>query len=401
MNFEELAVFGSKPAFSRKLHVGCPNVGDRERLLWRINDLLERRWLTNNGIFVQEFEQKLADFLAVKHCVTTCNATIALILTIRALELTGEVILPAFTFIATAHALRWQGITPVFCDLHPETHAINPAEVEALITPQTTGIIGVHIWGQPCDVKGLSAIAQAHKLKLMFDAAQAFGSTYQGKMLGNFGSAEVFSFHATKVINTFEGGVIATNDDALAHKLRLMINFGFVGVDQVIELGINGKMSEVAAAMGLTSLESFEGFVAVNHRNYQQYQQELADIPGVLVFKYNGAERLNYQYVVVEIEESVTKISRDDIIKILQAENIIARRYFYPGCHRLSPYSVDFPNVSSRLVQTERLCQRVLVLPTGTSISPEDISKICQIIRLVSAQGALTSKYLLNKEGKS
>jgi dTDP-4-amino-4,6-dideoxygalactose transaminase len=378
----QLAYFGGEPKFKEKLYVGRPNIGNRERLLARINDMLDRRWLSNNGVFVQEFEQRIADYLGVKHCIAVCNGTIALELVIRALELQGEVIIPSFTFIATAHALQWQEITPVFCDIDPKTHTINPWRVESMITPRTSGIMGVHVWGQPCHVEMLAEIAEKHDLKLMFDASHAFGCSHGGKMIGNFGSAEVFSFHATKFMNTFEGGAIVTNDDELNQKLRLMKNFGFSGFDNVIYLGTNGKMSEVSGAMGLTSLESMEEFIAVNRRNYDCYQEGLAGIPGVSLFPVNQAEKHNYQYIVLEIEEEEAQVSRDMLIKILHAENVIARRYFYPGCHRMEPYRSYFPHAGLLLPETEKLGQRVLVLPTGTAISEEDIFTISNIIKM-------------------
>jgi dTDP-4-amino-4,6-dideoxygalactose transaminase len=382
----ELAFFGGEPKFSEKLYVGRPNIGNRDRLIARINDMLDRRWLSNNGAFVQEFEQRIADYLGVKHCIAICNGTIALELVIRALELKGEVIIPSFTFIATAHALQWQEITPVFCDIDPKTHTLNPWRVESLITPRTSGIIGVHVWGQPCDVETLTEIADKHHLKLMFDASHAFGCSHQGTMLGNFGSVEVFSFHATKFMNTFEGGAIVTNDDDLNQKLRLMKNFGFSGFDNVIYLGTNGKMSEVSAAMGLTSLESMEEFIDVNYRNYQCYQKGLNGISGVSLFPMNESEKHNYQYIVLEIDEEKTQVNRDLLVKILHAENVIARRYFYPGCHRMEPYRSYFPHAGLLLPETEKLSQRVLILPTGTAISEEDVSKICEIIRLAIAK---------------
>lgn len=386
----ELAYFGGEPKFKEKLYVGRPNIGNRDRLLARINDMLDRRWLSNNGLFVQEFEQRIADYLGVKHCIAVCNGTIALELVIRALELKGEVIIPSFTFIATAHALQWQEITPVFCDIDPKTHTLNPWRVESMITPRTSGIMGVHVWGQPCNVEMLAEIAYKHHLKLMFDASHAFGCSYQGQMIGNFGNAEVFSFHATKFMNTFEGGAIVTNDDDLNQKLRLMKNFGFAGFDNVIYLGTNGKMSEVSAAMGLTSLESIEDFIEVNRRNYYCYQQGLAGIPGVSLFPVSQAEKHNYQYIVLEINEEEAQVSRDMLINILHAENVIARCYFYPGCHRMEPYRSYFPHASLLLPETEKLGQRVLVLPTGTAISEEDIFTITSIFKMAMSHFKIT-----------
>ena len=227
----DLAIFGGEPAFNEILHVGRPNIGDRKKLIARLNAILDRRWLTNNGPVVQEFEERLAEFLGVRHVITVVNATIGLELVIRALKLTGEVIVPAFTFVATAHALQWQEITPVFSDIDPATHNLDPACIERMLTPRTTGIIGVHVWGRPCDIEALEAIARKHNLALLFDAAHAFGVSHRGRMIGQFGQAEVFSFHATKFFNTFEGGAIATNNDDLAEKLRLMRNFGFSGME--------------------------------------------------------------------------------------------------------------------------------------------------------------------------
>ncbi len=383
----DLSLFGGTLAIADKLYVGRPNVGNRERLLERINRVLDSRWLTNNGPFVQEFEQKIAEMLGVRHCVAMCNATVALEIAIRAVGMKGEVIVPSFTFIATAHALQWQEITPVFCDIDPRNHMIDPNRVEALITPRTTGIIGVHLWGQACDTDALAAIADRHGLKLMFDAAHSFGCSHNGRMIGNFGDAEVFSFHATKFFNTFEGGAVVTNNDDLAARIRLMKNFGFSGFDNVSYIGTNGKMSEISAVMGLTGLEGLKEVVSINRRNYQLYQKELGNLPGIKMLTFDEQEDSNYQYIVLEIDEAVTQISRDHLLEVLWAENVIARRYFYPGCHRMEPYRSYFPHSKLLLPETEGLAKRVLVLPTGTSVGPQEISTIGQVIRLTVAHG--------------
>ncbi len=381
-HINELALFGGQPAFIEALHVGRPNIGVREKLLERINDMLDRRWLSNNGPFVLELEQKLAHFMHVRHCIVVANATIALEIAARALALEGEVIVPSFTFIATAHALQWLGITPVFCDINPNTHNIDTKKVEDLITERTTGILGVHVWGRACDIENLNMIAQKHHLKLMFDAAHAFGCSYKGQMLGSFGDLEVFSFHATKFFNAFEGGAITTNDDELAGKLRRYKNFGFIGVDNVVDIGINGKMSEASAAMGLTSLESLDEFIDANFRNYQAYQKGLAGIPGIKMVEYDGNQKNNFQYIVIEIDENETGINRDLLVKILHAENIRARRYFYPGCHQMEPYRSQHSSSYPPLPETEKLTRKVFQLPTGTSVQQDDIEKICNIIRV-------------------
>jgi dTDP-4-amino-4,6-dideoxygalactose transaminase len=384
---------GSKEtAFSEPLHVGRPNIGDRKKFLARVETMLDNRWLSNNGPFVQEFETKIAEFAGVKHCIAMCNATIALEIAIRAAGMKGEVIVPAFTFIATAHALQWQEITPVFCDIDPVTHNLDPSRVEELITPKTTGIIGVHVWGRPCNVEALAEIAERRNLKLMFDSAHAFGCSHKGKMVGGFGLAEVFSFHATKFFNTLEGGAVVTNDDEFAAKIRLMKNFGFSGYDNVIYIGTNGKMAEVNAAMGLTNLESLDNFVAVNRRNYEAYRDCLSKIPGLSMIEYDTTEKNNYHYVVVEVDKSETGISRDELIEVLGAENILARRYFYPGCHRMEPYRSNYPHARLLLTETEKLRHRVLVLPNGTAVSPVEIEIICGILERAIRPSAKNSR---------
>jgi dTDP-4-amino-4,6-dideoxygalactose transaminase len=377
---ESLAVFGAPPAFEDPLHVGRPNIGDRKAILARMEEMLDRNWLSNNGPFVQEFEARIAEAAGVKHCIAACNATVALELAIRALGMKGEVIVPSFTFIATAHALQWQEITPVFCDIDPHTRTLDPKKVESLITARTTGIIGVHLWGQPCDVEGLADVAQRHNLKLLYDAAHAFGCSHKGKMVGGFGDAEVYSFHATKFLNAFEGGAIVTNDDDLARRLRLMKNFGFDGPDSVVYLGINGKMTEACAAMGLASLECMHTFVEVNRRNMARYDLRLTDLPGVVLLTDETLEQRNYQYVIVEVDEESAGLSRDALLKVLHAENILARRYFYPCCHRMEPYKTLFPEARLRLPHTERLSERVLCLPTGTAMNEATIDAVCDVI---------------------
>lgn len=360
------------------LVVGRPNLGDRQRFLDRVEDILDRRWLSNGGKYVQEFESRVAEFLGVGHCIAMCNATVGLEITIRALGLRGEVIVPSFTFVATAHALKWQEITPVFCDIDPTTHNIDPAQVEKLITPRTTGILAVHLWGRACDTESLQAIARDRGLQLMYDASHAFGCTHRGKLIGGFGHAEVFSFHATKFLNTLEGGVVTTNDSSLADKIRQMKNFGFTGYDQVDHLGINGKMDEISAAMGLTNLEAIDEFIVANRRNYEAYREELGGVPALELLSYDDREKHNYQYIVVALDEEKARISRDDIVQTLHEHDIIARRYFYPGCHRMEPYRSEQP-VS--LPETEKLAARLISLPTGSTIQRADINRVCEVIR--------------------
>src|SRR5262245_23370105 len=342
--------------------------------------VLDRRWLTNRGPLVLELEEKLAALHEVEHCILISNATVALELAARALGLKGEVIVPSMTFIATAHAFEWLGIRPVFADIDPATHTLDPEHVETLITSRTSAIVGVHLWGTPCDVRALEALAVRHGLALVFDAAHAFGCTYGAHPIGGNGRAEILSFHATKVFNTFEGGALTTNDHELAQRVRLMQNFGFSSYDDVTSVGINGKMSEASAAMGLTQLDTLDDVISVNRRNHECYREVLEEVNGIRMYLPQAEERTNYQYVVVEIDAGDAGVSRDELMKVLWAENVLARRYFYPGCHRMRPYDTR-AQASSHLPVTERVVERVLQLPTGLAVSASDIARIGEIVR--------------------
>jgi len=378
----DLALYGAPGAFDTPLHVGRPNIGNRQAFMNYVGDIFDRRWLSNDGPLVQEFEQRIAAYHGVAHCVAMCNGTVALEIAIRALGLQGEVIVPSYTFVATAHALSWQAITPVFADIDPVTHNLDPAAVRRMITPRTSGIIGVHLWGRAAPVEALQEIAEEHGLQLMFDSAHAFGCSHRGRMIGRFGACEVLSFHATKFFNTFEGGAVLTNDDELAEKMRLMRNFGFAGYDNVVHMGTNGKMIEIAAAMGLVNLAELDAVIAANLRNYQAYREGLSGLPGLRLLAYDANERNNYQYVVLEVDEDCP-VSRDRLIEMLHAENVLARKYFWPGCHNMKPYRELYPHAGLLLPNTESVAARVVVLPTGTSINVEQIALITAAIRLL------------------
>jgi dTDP-4-amino-4,6-dideoxygalactose transaminase len=378
----DLAINGKAPAFDAPLHVGRPNIGDKHAFLAYVDQIFERRWLSNDGPLLQEFEERIAAHLGVRHCVAMCNGTIALEIAIRATGMQGEVIVPSYTFVATAHALQWQGITPVFADIDPATHTLDPEAVRRMITPRTSGIIGVHLWGRAAPVDALQAIADEHNLKLLYDSAHAFSCSHGGKMIGNFGNCEVLSFHATKFFNSFEGGAVVTNDDALAERMRLMRNFGFSGLDQVSHPGTNGKMIEIAAAMGLVNLDAIDRVIGANRANYDSYRAALAGIPGVRLIDYDARERNNYQYVIVEVGQDCAA-PRDAIVDALRAEHIMARRYFWPGCHRMEPYRSLFPHAGLVLPATERVAASVIVLPTGETMDAERIGVVAQVIRTV------------------
>jgi dTDP-4-amino-4,6-dideoxygalactose transaminase len=369
-----------KDVFDETRHVGRPNIGSREMFINYVNQIFDRQWLTNNGPLVQKLEQQVCDYLNVKHCVAMCNGTVALEILIRALELRGEVIVPSYTFIASAHAFHWLGLTPVFAEVDPLTHNITAKTARAKITSRTTAILGVHLWGRPAPVDELQDLADEFNIELIFDAAHAFGCSRKGKMIGGFGRAEILSFHATKFFNTFEGGAIVTNDDGLAEKSRLMRNFGFAGFDNVVCGGINGKMTEISAAMGLVNFDSIEGTVAINRNNYEVYREQLSLIPGLSIIDYDPCERNNYQYVVAEVSNSCSA-SRDKIVSCLHEHNVLARKYFWPGCHAMLPYRESDPEARGGLADSIALSERLFVLPTGRATSQDDVRQICRIIR--------------------
>jgi dTDP-4-amino-4,6-dideoxygalactose transaminase len=273
---DDLAIFGGPRLFNHLLHVGRPNVGDRTRLIDRIAGILDSHILTNGGPLVHEFESRVAQIAGVRHAVAVTNATVGLQVAARGVGLISEVIVPSFSFVGTASALEWVGIRPVFCDIDPETLTIDPVMAEGLIGPQTSGIVGVHLWGQICDVGALDGIAVRHGIHVVYDAAHAFGCRHGDRMAGTFGEAEVFSFHATKFVNSFEGGAITTDSSELAERLRLLRNFGFAGWDETRLAGTNAKMHEASAAMGLTSLDAMDEIVRVNRRNAARYASALA-----------------------------------------------------------------------------------------------------------------------------
>jgi dTDP-4-amino-4,6-dideoxygalactose transaminase len=380
---KDLAINGAAPMFAEPLHVGRPNIGDPARFLQHAAEILDSGWLSNNGPVAQEFERRIAAFIGVKHCVAMCNGTIALEIAIRALDLKGEVIVPSYTFIATAHALQWQEITPIFADIDPATHNLDPAAVRRMITPKTSGIVGVHLWGRPAPVEEIRSIATEHGLKLMYDASHGFACSAGARMVGTFGQCEVFSFHATKFLNTFEGGAVTTNDDDLAEKMRLMRNFGFAGYDNVIYPGTNGKITEIAAAMGLTNLRELDRFIAINRQNYDIYRRGLAAVRGLSMLEYDEAEKNNFQYIVVEVGPDFPA-SRDRIVDALHAENILARKYFWPGCHNMEPYRSRYPQAGLALTNTKIVAERVIVLPTGSSIGEQQILGILSVLRALA-----------------
>lgn len=376
-----LAICGGTPRFETPRYVGTPTIPNREAIHARLDQMLDARRLTNDGPFVKEFECRLGQMSGDVEAVAVCNATVGLQLLLKALDLKGEIILPSFTFIATAHACLWEGLEPVFVDVEQLTHTIDPLCVGHQVNESTAAILGVHLWGRMCPVRELEAIAKERRIPLIFDAAHALGCTYEGVPMGRLGTASVVSFHATKFVQSLEGGAIFTRDRELADRLRMLRNFGFEGYDNVSALGTNAKMNEVCAAMGLGSLETLERLIATNRTNRMAYRQAISDIPGLRLYELDEHEENNYQYLVIEVDPRTCPYTRDELVAILHAENVIARRYFTPGCHRSMPYLSRLRRGSDRLPVTEHLCNSLIVLPTGTGVNVTDIAEIGAIIR--------------------
>ncbi len=375
----ELAALGGEPAFAQPLHVGRPNVGDREAILAGIGEALDERWLSNNGRKLEAFERRLSERLGGLHVVATCNATLGLQIAMRALGIEGEVVLPALTFVATAHAVAWEGLTPVFADVDAETLCLGPAGAAARIGPETGALLGVHLWGRGGDAEGLERLARERELPLLFDAAHTLGSERDGRPLAAYGDAAVLSFHATKIASSFEGGAIVTADRELAERAATMRNFGFVDEDEIVGLGTNAKLSEAGAAMGLASLGALDEFLAASRANYAAYAEALAEVPGVTLLAFDPPESFNCHYVVIDVDPDIAGLGRDELRAVLVAENVLARRYFYPGCHRVPPYDRQ---PQPALPVTERVLDRCLSLPTGTAVTPEDAAAIGRLSRL-------------------
>ena len=370
--------------FASPVHVGGPNIGSSSRLFARLQGVIDRRWLTNEGLLVLQLEEQFASFLGVEHCVAVTNATLGLQIAARALDLKGEVLLPSFTFIGTAHALSWIGLKPVFCDVLPDEHTLDPEDVQKKIGPGTSAILGVHLWGRPCRVGELQEIADARTVPLMFDAAHALGSSLDGRKIGGFGRLEVFSLHATKIVNALEGGLITTNDGLLADKLRRLRNFGFTKLGEVGDYGTNGKMNEFSAAMGLTNLEAYPDFVKHNRRIWEVYRKGLLGLKGIRLMSSPENGTTNLHYFVLEVTDA-SPVSRDALYEVLRAENVLVRRYFEPGCHRTLPYTEG--RVLPNLPVTDGLSRRVLQLPTGQQMSEESAQDVVDLIRLCHESG--------------
>lgn len=376
---EGVAASGSPlmtPLFETPRVVSTPMIPDRRIFQRHLDRILDTGRFSNDGPLVRELESRISDRLGVPECVLVANATVGLQLLIAALDLSGEVLVPSFTFVATPNALRWQGLKPVFCDIDVRTHNIDPQVCERLIGSATSAILGVHLWGRGCDPEALQSLADRNGLHLFFDAAHGFDCRWEGNRLGRYGDAEVFSLHATKSFHSGEGGAITTRSTDLARELRMLRNFGFTGYDRISTIGINAKLPELSAALGLANLETYDETVAASKEIHRVYTDELKRRLDIRPIQY--AEHNHCHYVVVEWPNGRFAVSRDMLVDSLHRENVIARRYFYPGCHRMTPY--DGKSERTGLQKTEALCARTLVLPAGAMMEKADVQTICELI---------------------
>ncbi len=379
----DFAVAGGTPLFDRPLPVGQLNFPSAERYEDAMRRIMKRRYFTNHGPLVVELEARLEEYLGVRNVLTVTNATIGLYLAALGLGLTGKVVMPAFTFVATAQAMAWAGLEPVFCEVDPDTHQISPATVEAAIEPEVSAVVAVNLWGGSCDPGRLEAWASDQGLPLLFDSAQGFGVSTGGRRLGGFGAAEVFSFHATKVVSSGEGGCIATNDDELAERIRNMrSNYGIRRPIEV-PLTVNGRMSEGQAALALMSLDDFEYNRERNASLRNIYRSGLAAVDGSRIVEPTHVEASNHYSLVCEVDAGEFGMTRDRLMEILHAEGVLARRYFFPGVHRTTPFDSDFPRNVDVLPATDHLCSRVMQLPVGALVGHDDVERICDLIGAV------------------
>ncbi len=377
---EDFACVGGSPEFSPAIPVGQLYFPAFDQYEAAIRGIVQRHYYTNHGPLIRELESRLEAYLGVRNVITVTNGTLGLYLVAVALGLKGKVIMPSFTFIATAQAFLLADLEPVFCDVDPVTHHMTPEAAEAVLEDGVSAVCAVNLWGGTADVPGLEGWARSHGLPLLFDSAHAFGVQRAEGMVGRFGKAEIFSFHATKVMSATEGGCICTDDDDLAERLRnIRSNYG-IRRPTAVALTVNARMSEAQAAIALMSLDDFEKRVANNRDIFEAYRSTLSAVPGVRVVEPNAVVRSNYQSVVLQISESEYGLSRDDLWTFLRAEGVSARRYFKPGTHRCVPFDAMRPQQVEALPATDMLCETVLQLPIGAMLTPADATTIAGLI---------------------
>lgn len=374
------ALLGGKPAFSEKIPMVRPVLPGYSELAEGVQQILSTGMVTK-GRFLAEFEQALARHLGVKHAVAVASCTSGLMLTYRALGLTGEVIVPSFTFMATVSALVWNGLTPVFADVHPGTTNLSPEAAEAAITPRTSAIVGVHNFGNPADIQALQAIADRHGLKLVFDAAHGFGARYQGAPVGRQADAQVFSLSPTKLLITGEGGVVATMDDRLAHLIRLGREYGNDGNYDTVFPGLNARMPEFNALLGLHSLQNLEHAAESRNETAALFHEALGRLPGIGFQEVRPGDRNSYREFSITIRPDEFGLTRDEVATALAAENIDSRKYYQPPVHRQTAYRGYFDGTP--LPNTDWLASHSLSLPMWTDMDQRISLLICEAFRRI------------------
>ncbi len=372
--------------FPERIYVTRPVFPTIEEVTEKLRDIWAAKWLTNNGPQHSMLERELTENLKVPYLSLFNNGTIALIVACQSLRLSGEVITTPFTFAATPHVLSWNNIRPIFCDIDAETMNIDADKIESMITPQTTAILAVHVFGTPCNVEKIQEVADRYGLKVVYDAAHAFGVEIGGRGIGTFGDISMFSFHATKLYHTVEGGALTHGDKNLKARIDLLKNFGIKNEEEVVMPGINGKLNEISAAVGRIMLGYVEAERQKRIRLHKVYDEELADVAGVKVMPKCGDDvKLNYQYYVVRIDEKVFGRSRDFVYDEFKKFNVYARKYFHPLCSDFTCYRQLNSSRPENLPVANEIGQQVLSLPMYGDLSEDDIRKICAILKSFAA----------------
>jgi len=374
---------GFPKPFPEPVYVTRPLLPPLAAVMARLEAVWRTQQLTNIGAQHDRLEAALRDHLCVNELSLFTNGTIALFAAIRALHLSGEVLTTPFTFPATSHALSWSGITPVFCDIDPVTLNVDPAAVERAVTDRTSGILAVHVYGNPCDVVGLQRVADRHRLKIIYDAAHAFGTRIMDRGIGTFGDATMFSFHATKLFHTAEGGALACADPALKARIDDLRNFGIHGPDAVEAIGLNGKMSELHAALGLAVLEGIAEELTRRARLLVIYRERFAELGGIAWLAGLSGVDSSCQYCVIRVDEAGFGCSRDALHRELRAYNVFTRKYFYPLCSQYDCYRGLPSAAPSNLPVAIRAAQEVLCVPLYGGLSETDVNRICDMVAAI------------------
>ncbi|MCK4664914.1 MAG: DegT/DnrJ/EryC1/StrS family aminotransferase [Bacteroidales bacterium] len=364
----------------KRINVTQPSLPPLDEFISYLEKIWDSKQLTNNGQFHQQFEKELADFLGVKYICLVANGTLALMLALKALDIKGEVITTPFSFVATAHSILWNNSEPVFCDIEEKTLNIDPDKIEQLITEKTTAIMPVHVYGHPCDNNKIQAITKKHNLKVIYDAAHAFHVKQNDNSILNWGDLSILSFHATKIFNTFEGGSIICHDAKTKRIIDDLKNFGFRSETEVEVSGINAKMNELQAAMGLLQLRYVEENIDKRKKISQYYRNVLKNIEGIKCFQDLPEVTANYSYFPILIDKQKYGKSRDEVYKLLKQNNIFTRRYFYPLISKFEPYNKLDSASSEQLLVAEKIAKQILCLPLYPNLSYETIKVIIKIL---------------------